>query len=74
MSKEAPRTRLDEAILETADDMRRLGLMDGATHAKITLRHLSSSPCPTTEPITAEEIRELRERAHLSHRPSSPAI
>ena len=40
MTKTKAAGRLDEAILETADDMHRLGIMDGATHEKITLRHL----------------------------------
>jgi hypothetical protein len=39
MTKRAALGRLDEAILETANDMRRLGIMDGATHGKIRLRH-----------------------------------
>lgn len=31
--------RLTRALLETAEDMRRVGVTDAATHAKITLRH-----------------------------------
>ena len=30
-------SRLTKALLETADDMRRAGVMNAATHAKITL-------------------------------------
>jgi putative transcriptional regulator len=56
---------LAEAILETADGMRRVGIMDAETHGKITMRHLGR-PTPTAEPISGEEIREVRERAHLS--------
>ena len=59
-------SRLTTALLETADDMRRAGVMDAATHEKITLRHLGSRPEPGAEPITGEEIRLLRERARLS--------
>lgn len=56
---------LAEAILETADGMRRVGIMDAETHDKITMRHLGR-PAPLTEPISGEEIRQVRERAHLS--------
>ncbi len=58
--------RLAEALVETADDMHRLGIMDEATHRKITIRHLGEQTLGTAEPITGEEIRTLRERAHLS--------
>ena len=40
--------------------------MDAATHEKITLRHLGDKADAMAEPITGEEIRKLRERAHLS--------
>jgi putative transcriptional regulator len=46
--------------------MRRAGVMDAATHEKITLRHLGSNAAAVAEPITGDEIRSLRERAHLS--------
>lgn len=59
-------SRLAEALIQTADDMRRLGVLDEATHKKITVRHLGSQALGTAEPITGEEIRTLRERAHLS--------
>ncbi len=59
-------SRLTTALLETADDMRRVGVMDAATHEKITLRHLGGKADSVPEPITGEEIRSLRERAHLS--------
>ncbi len=66
MAKTEAPGRLDEAILETADDMHRLGIMDGATHEKITLRHLGDKAGAAARPITAEEIRSMRERAHMS--------
>jgi putative transcriptional regulator len=56
---------LTTALLETADDMRRANLLTAKQHQKITLRHLgnkSSEP----EPITAQDIRFIRERARLS--------
>lgn len=57
---------LGEALLETADDMRRIGVMDEATHEKITLRHLSQGTSPTIDPLSGDDIRALREKAHLS--------
>jgi putative transcriptional regulator len=59
-------SRLTKALLETADDMRRAGIMDDMAHAKITLRHLGDKADGIAEPITGEEIRTLREEAHLS--------
>jgi len=59
-------SRLTKALLETADDMRRAGIMDEMTHAKITLRHLGDKANAVTEPISGEDIRKLREEAHMS--------
>jgi putative transcriptional regulator len=41
-------------MLETADDMRRAGIMDEMTHAKITLRHLGDRTDLVAEPISSE--------------------
>jgi putative transcriptional regulator len=59
-------SRLQAAILETAGDLHRAGMMDDATYRKITLRDLGPDAPPTAEPITGGEIRGLREQAHLS--------
>jgi len=59
-------SRMVKAMLETADGMRRIGLMDEATHTKITLRHLGDKADVVTEPISGDDIRKLREDAHLS--------
>ena len=59
-------SRLTKALLETADDMRRAGVIDALTHAKVTLRHLGNKANVVTEPISGPEIRKLREDAHLS--------
>jgi putative transcriptional regulator len=64
MTKSA--NRVVEAILEMADDQLRSGLMNKAEHEKITIRHLGQKALTTAEPISGEEIRTLRERAHLS--------
>ena len=59
-------SRLTKALLETADDMRRVGIMDETTHTKITLRHLGDKADMVTQPISGEDIRKLREQAHMS--------
>ena len=58
--------RLTKAILETSEGMHRIGVMDDATHEKITLRHLGGKAVSTAAPISGDEIRSIRERAHLS--------
>jgi putative transcriptional regulator len=59
-------SRLTRALLETADDMREGGLLDKAAYEKITLRHLGAKETPQADPITGEQIRALREQAHMS--------
>ena len=66
MANTTKTSRMVKAMLETADGMRRIGLMDEATHAKITLRHLGDKADVVTEPISGDDIRKLREEAHLS--------
>ena len=59
-------SRLTGELLEMADGMRRAGITSKTTHEQITLRHLGRLPIGTAEPISGEEIRALREKAHLS--------
>jgi putative transcriptional regulator len=59
-------SRLPQAILETARDMRRVGVMDEPTHAKVTARHLGQGTLSTADPIAGSDIRALREQAQLS--------
>ncbi len=59
-------SRLSQALLETADGMHRIGIMDGAAHRKITVRHLGENALGTAMPISGDEIRTLREQANLS--------
>ncbi|HXZ01049.1 MAG TPA: helix-turn-helix domain-containing protein [Stellaceae bacterium] len=40
--------------------------MDAATHAKITMRHLGDKADMALEPISGDDIRKLREDAHMS--------
>jgi putative transcriptional regulator len=59
-------SRLEEALLETAEGMHRVGIMNDADYRQITIRHLGPQTLDTAKPISAEEIRTLRERANLS--------
>lgn len=59
-------SRLTKALLETAKDMRRSGILTEAAHQKITMRHLSGSEEQALTPMNGEDIRRLREEAHLS--------
>ena len=66
MKTKATPSRLNEAILEMATDQHDLGIMDDATYEKITLRHLGERVAHTADPMSGDEIRSLREQAHLS--------
>ena len=59
-------SNLTVALLESAEDLHSAGLLSSGSYAKITLRHLGPDAPPTAEPISPEEIRSVRERAHLS--------
>jgi len=59
-------SKVSEAILEMAGDQYRSGLMDKASHEKITVRLLGDSTLPTAKPISSKEIRKLREKANMS--------
>jgi putative transcriptional regulator len=63
-------SRLGKAILEMAADMRKSGMMGATDHAeivgKITRRDLARAEAATVAPIAADDIRALRERAHMS--------
>lgn len=59
-------SKMSEAILEMAGDQYRSGLMDKATHEKITVRLLQNASLSTAKPIKAKEIQRMRESANLS--------
>jgi putative transcriptional regulator len=46
--------------------MRRVGILDAASHEKITLRHLGDKAEVVAEPLSSDEMRSLREHVHLS--------
>jgi putative transcriptional regulator len=57
---------ITEAILETAGDLHRHGLLDDEEYRKITVRHLGVEPLSTAKPIKGKDIRKMRERANMS--------
>ncbi len=59
-------SQITEALLETAGDLHRIGIMSDAAYERITLRHLGPASLTVTQPITGPEIRTLREKANLS--------
>jgi len=59
-------SRLAKALMETAEGMHRAGVLDHATYEKITMRHLGPQDMPKVAPISAEQIRAMRERARMS--------
>jgi putative transcriptional regulator len=59
-------SELVQAMLETAADLHRTGLMDDAAYERITLPYLKARPSPAATPIAPAEIRALRESARMS--------
>jgi putative transcriptional regulator len=55
-----------EAILETAGDLHRLGMMNDEEFRTITVRHLGAQPLPSAKPISSLQIRKIRKDANLS--------
>ncbi len=58
--------RVTEALLETAEGMHRVGLLNDEEYREITIRHLGEKPLPVSRPISAHEIRRIRQRARMS--------
>jgi putative transcriptional regulator len=63
--KKQKMSRLTQALLETAGDMRRAGVLAPEAHAKITKRHLGSKTTALL-PISADEIRDMRICSRMS--------
>jgi putative transcriptional regulator len=57
--------KLDEALLEMAQDFRGR-VISNETADKITMRILGGKAPPKPAPLSPEEIRALREEAHMS--------
>ncbi len=66
MANKKKPSRLAKELLEMADGMRKVGLLDRTTHEKITIRHLGAAGTPEFEPITPAQIRAMREREKMS--------
>ena len=58
--------RLRAEILEMAGDLNAAGIMSDGNFEKITMRMLDKDRLPKVEPLSAAEIRKVRERAGLS--------
>jgi putative transcriptional regulator len=59
-------SRLRSEIIEMAGDLNAVGLMSDGNLDKITMRMLDKEKLPNVEPLTADEIRRVRERAGVS--------
>lgn len=59
-------SRLASAMLETAKDMRHVGVLDEVSYGKITMRHLGVEEKITAKTLTGADIRAMREQAHMS--------
>jgi len=66
MTKTKKQSEATTAILEMAEGMHRLGIMDDKAYTKITLRHLDVDALGLSRPIDAGEIRSMRDRENLS--------
>jgi putative transcriptional regulator len=66
MTKTKKPSRLANALLETASDMHKADILDQATYDKITMRHLGRQAAPQITPVTAGQIRAIRERENMS--------
>ncbi|HEY2034788.1 MAG TPA: helix-turn-helix domain-containing protein [Rhizomicrobium sp.] len=63
--KKTRKAALTDALLETADDMRRTGILTQQAHAKITKRHLGED-AGVARPVSANDIRVMRKRSRMS--------
>jgi putative transcriptional regulator len=59
-------SRLRREIQELAEAMHTNGTMDDAVYAKITMRDIEKVEGTSIAPLTGDEIRSLREQAHMS--------
>ncbi len=60
------KSRLTKALLESAEGMRRAGILSKPAYAKITKRHLGTERAATARPLSPDEIRAMRERSKMS--------
>jgi|SRR6476659_5686013 putative transcriptional regulator len=60
------RRRLRAEIMEMAGDLNAAGIMSDGNFEKITMRMLDKGRLPKVEPLSAAEIRKVREQAGVS--------
>ncbi len=65
-SKTQKPSRLRKEMLELAGDMHANGTLDDVSYEKITMRNLDRAEAATVVELTGDEIRQLRENAHMS--------
>jgi putative transcriptional regulator len=65
MKKRKP-SAFGEALLETAEGMHRIGILEDEEYRQITVRLLGEESLRAAHPVTADEIRNMREGANLS--------
>lgn len=58
--------RLKRALVETAEDMRSVGLLGDEAFEKISMRHLGPEERSGIEILSGEEVRRLRRKARMS--------
>jgi putative transcriptional regulator len=46
--------------------MHAIGILDDAAYTKITMRHAGKKPVATAQPLSPDQIRLVRQRAHMS--------
>jgi putative transcriptional regulator len=66
LTKKRQHSPLTEALLEMADDLHRVGILDNTSHRQITVRHVGDKVLALSDPISGNDIRLLRERENLS--------
>ena len=60
-------TRIEKAIVETANGLFKSGIMDEATHRRITARHIPEAERAIDISVpSADDIRAMREKANVS--------
>ncbi|MEI6208594.1 MAG: helix-turn-helix domain-containing protein [Desulfuromonadales bacterium] len=64
-TKENKTSPLTQALLETANDMHGIGILENDAYEKITMRHFGTKKLEI-EPLSAEEICKIREQTHMS--------
>lgn len=58
-------SRLAKDLLELAADMKTAGMIDEASHRKITLRHIDLD-VSAIAPLSPDDVKRMREKARMS--------